>query len=151
METRARTKKRARGKHTNDIYLTNQSDSAEESKYEQRDLRHRHNKRLASSDSNTDNLTQSRLSPHHKRNNSSNPNKLTGEGTVFKENGKDKIFVIKDNGLVIDMNQADLKTVTKDIRSIPFTVKDPTSSVVTLLKSQFKERTETFYFPYPDF
>ena len=49
------------------------------------------------------------------------------------------------------MNQADLKTVTKDIRSIPFTVKDPTSSVVTLLKSQFKERTETFYFPYPDF
>ena len=82
METRARTKKRARGKHTNDIYLTNQSDSAEESKYEQRGVRHRHNKRLASSDSNTDNLTHSRLSPHHKRNNSSNPNKLTGEGTV---------------------------------------------------------------------
>lgn len=60
-------------------------------------------------------------------------------------------IVLKTNGLVVDPTQPQRKSVNDDIRSIPFTVKDSTSSLVTLLKSQFKNRLETFYFPYPDF
>ena len=71
---------------------------------------------------------------------------------VIKDDDKsDKYYMIKTNGLIVDMSQVDRKTVTNDIRSIPFTVKDSTSSLVTLLKSQFSDRLETFYFPYPDF
>ena len=73
------------------------------------------------------------------------------DGFVVKDSSEDKYYVIKNNGLIADQSKQEYESITNEIRTIPFTVKDPTSNLVTLLKSPFKDRLETFYFPYPDF
>jgi len=83
--------------------------------------------------------------------NNNNKRNDIGEGLVVQDPDGEKYYVIKENGLIADQGQQEYQTITNEIRTIPFTVKDPTSSLVTLLKSPFKDRLETFYFPYPDF
>ena len=142
--------RRRRGQKTNSIHLKFNDSSVEETK-DLTAFHPRERKKRDSFSSDEESKIEARKFNPQSNSRKFREETIMAEGFVVKDPSEDKYYVIKNNGLIVDQGKQDYKTITNEVRSIPFTVKDPTSNLVTLLKSPYKDRLETYYFPYPDF
>ena len=81
------------------------------------------------------------------KNNHEGESMKTGQtGMIFEDNIENKTYMIKSSGTIIDVNRK-----KKKMRKIPMSVRKPVASYLYILKSPFKGRGPTLFFPYPSY
>ena len=78
----------------------------------------------------------------------SDPNNSSGDnsGTIVEDNLDNKTYMIRTTGTIVDVTKK-----RKRSRKIPMSVKKPVSNYVAFLKSPFKNRPPTMFYPYPSY